>query len=153
MPNEFRIGKEYEPSWRNLFGCLGLIRLLSTMLHIGWVIRCRRLTDEEFLTWATSKKRSGVFWGFASIGARHRYGPTSAVKSIYAITYAENPDYDYAVYQHVRSLYEDENWAAIAAVNIIPCLDGEDEEMVWTRQVHAYAQRQVDGSKGEFADD
>lgn len=145
--------KNSEAHWLNLRGWLNGIRLFASMMQIAWMLRRRRLTDEAFLAWATRKNRMAVFWGFAGIGAQRRYGLTPAVKRLHAITYANNPDFEFAIYQHVLCLYEDEKWAEIAAVNIIPCLDGEDDYTKWTRQVHAYAQRQVDGSKGEFADD
>ncbi|MFM1921076.1 MAG: hypothetical protein RLZZ303_2710 [Candidatus Hydrogenedentota bacterium] len=139
--------KEAETPWEVL---VLLLRIFTLAVLIAWMLRRRKKSDEEFLVWATSKERSSLFWMLASVAAQQRYGRTRAVKRIHAINYARNPDFDGAVISHIRSLYEDQNWAEIASVNIIPCLDGDDDQMKWTRQIHAYAQRQVDESNGEF---
>ncbi len=147
MDQKVQEEKEAETLWD---GLVMLLRMFTLALLIAWMLRRRKKSDEAFLVWATRKQRSRLFWMLASVAAQQRYGRTPAVKRIHAINYARNPDFDGAVISHIRSLYEDEKWAEMASVNIIPCLDGDDDQMKWTRQIHAYAQRQVDESKGEF---
>jgi len=70
-----------------------------------------------------------------------RYGYTPVVGRITKRAYELDPNDSWLVYLYVGSLHHEERYDEIRNVNILPCLDGEDDGSKYVRQMHLYSEQ------------
>lgn len=126
---------------RHTLGRMASIRVIWQLFWIVIRLRLRWISAETLEQLLISRRTEPVVCGFCAFALEHRYGYSPVVGRIVRRAYEEEPNNSWLVFLYIKSLHHEERYDEIRNVNIIPCLDGEDECSKYVRQMHHYAEQ------------